>query len=99
MSVSHSNTVIFFVCAYTPGQETQIGCSLQAGPQLRYDITLKPKNININSLQNRISDRSAFMRNVPSNYFVVSQTKLSNNFTSAQYMLSDYDVKDEKRYG
>ena len=99
MSVSHSNTVIFFVHAYTPGQETQIGCSLQAGPQLRYDITLKPKNININSLQNRISDRSAFMRNVPSDFFVVNQTKFSNNFTSAQNVLNDYDVKDEKRYG
>ena len=39
------------------------------------------------------------MRNVPSDYFVVNQTKLSDNFTSAQNVLSDYDVKDEKRYG
>ena len=75
MSVIHINIVIFFfVHAQTSGQETQIGCSLQAGLQL-HNITLKPKNLYINSFLNKVADLTTFMRNVRFDYFVVSQSK------------------------
>ena len=96
-SSQQKNLQIFFVTrTHTPVQETRMVCSLQAGLQLLHDITLKSEHININSLRNKITDLITFIRNVQFNYFVVSQTKLSNNFTPAQFVLSGKTLRRER---
>ena len=95
-SSQQKNLQMFLLHAHTPVEETRMVCSLQAGLQLLHDITLKSEHININSLPNKITDLITFIRNVQFNYFVLSQTKLINNFTPAQFVLSGMTLRRER---
>ena len=58
--------------------------------------------LNINSLQNKIIDLREFLKHIPLDYFVLSETKLDNSFPCAQFQIFIYEIKarrDENKYG
>ena len=58
--------------------------------QMLHDLIFEcPKNLlrsylNINSLRNKMHDLRLIIRDVPLDYFVISETKLDNSFPNAQ---------------
>ena len=75
---------------------------LESDLQVLRNLRLKfPKKfligyLNINSLRNKIIDLREVMQVLQLDYFVVSETKLDNSFPSAQFYLSDYEIRCRK---
>ena len=58
--------------------------------------------LNINSLRNKIIDLREFLLQTSLDYIVVSETKLNNEFPSAQLHISDYEIRarrDRNKHG
>ena len=67
--------------------------------QMLHDLRFEyPKNLlcgylNINSLRNKIHDLRLIIRDVPLDYFVISETKLDNSFPNAQLTINNYQIR------
>ena len=58
--------------------------------------------LNINSLRNKIIDLREVIRELSLDYFVLSETNLDHSFPSAQFTISDYEIrgrKDRNKHG
>ena len=58
--------------------------------------------LNINSLRNKIIDLREVIRELSLDYFVLSETKLDDSFSSAQFTIGDYEIrgrKDRNKHG
>ena len=81
---------------------------LQDNSQILKDgILSSPKNpviadLNLNSLKNKIDDLRILIRDIPLDYFVLSETKLDKSFPTAQFDIPGYEIrtrKDRNKYG
>ena len=56
--------------------------------------------LNINSLRNRISDLRVLLDDLQLDYFVISKTKLDDNFLSPQFAVENCEISARRdRYG
>ena len=58
--------------------------------------------LNINILRNKIVDLREVLKHISFDYFVLSETKLDNSFSCAQFQISDYEIWasiDRNKYG
>ena len=58
--------------------------------------------LNINSLRNKIIDLREVLKHISLDYFVLSETKLDNSFSCAQFQISGYEIRarrDRNKYG
>ena len=81
---------------------------LQDNSQILKDgILSSPKNpviahLNFNSVKNKINDLRILIRDIPLDYFVLSETKLDKSFPTAQFDIPGYEIrarKDRNKYG
>ena len=81
---------------------------LQDNSQILKDgILSSPKNpviadLNLNSVKNKINDLRILIRDIPLDYFVLSETKLDKSFPTAQFDIPGYEIrarKDRNKYG
>ena len=81
---------------------------LQDNSQILKDgILSSPKNpviadLNLNSVKNKIDDLRILIRDIPLDYFVLSETKLDKSFPTAQFDIPGYEIrarKDRNKYG
>ena len=49
--------------------------------------------LNINSLQNKLTDLRVILKYLSLNYFVLSETKLNESFANAQFTLDGYEIR------
>ena len=49
--------------------------------------------LNINSVRNKIADLQIFIQNIPLEYLVLSETKLDESFSNAQFNLDTYKTR------
>ena len=49
--------------------------------------------LNINSLQNKVTDLRIIFTDLSLDYFVLSETKLDENFPTAQFTLEGYEIR------
>ena len=70
-------------------------------------IVNSPKNLiiaylDLNSLRNKINDLRILIENIPSDYFVLTETKLDNSFSAAQFHILKYEIgarRNQNNYG
>ena len=58
--------------------------------------------LNINSLQNKLTDLRVILKYLSLNYFVLSETKLNESFANAQFTLDGYEIRtgrDRNKFG
>ena len=58
--------------------------------------------LNRNNLRNKIIDLREVLKHICLDYFVLSETKLDNNFPCSQFQISDYETRarrDRNKYG
>ena len=71
--------------------------SLATNLQVLHHERLKHKNpvigyLNINSLQNKLTDLKVTLKYLSLDYFVLSETTLAESFPSAQFTLDSYEI-------
>ena len=52
--------------------------------------------LNINSLRNKIIDVREVIGKLSLDYFVISETKLDESFPSAQFKISNYEIRNRR---
>ena len=52
--------------------------------------------MNINSLRHKISDLRILLHDLEPEYFVISETKLDDNFPSAQFAIENYEIRGRR---
>ena len=66
--------------------------------QMLHDLRFKyPKNLlsgylNVNSRRNKIHDLRLIISDVPSDYFLISESKLDNSFPNLQLTINNYEI-------
>ena len=82
--------------------------SMEPGQQILQDDRVKFQNNpllgyhNINSLQNKVTDLGIILKDLSLGYFILSETKLDESFSTAQFTLEGYKIrskKDRDKYG
>ena len=71
--------------------------SLATDVQVLHHERLKHKNpmigyLNINSLQNKLTDLKVTLKYLSLDYFVLSETTLPESFPNAQFTLDSYEI-------
>ena len=71
--------------------------SLATNLQVLHHERLKHKNpmkgyLNINSLQNKLTDLKVTLKYLSLDYFVLSETTLPESFPNAQFTLDSYEI-------
>ena len=68
-------------------------------PEILHDLRLKYSQnlllgyLNINSLENKIIDLREIISHLQLDYFVLSETKISDSFPSAKFDMSGYEIR------
>ena len=64
--------------------------------RLKYPTNPLTDYLNIHSLRNKISDGREVTGKLSFDYFVISETKLNESFSSAQFAISNYEIRNRK---
>ena len=64
--------------------------------KLKYPIKPLIGYLNINSLRNKIIDVREVIGKLSLDYFVISETKLDERFLSAQFNISNYEIRNQR---
>ena len=100
---------LFFTDAFTPSERTFLtnvivthensvsnqssDLQILSKNRLKYS---NPLNLNINSLRNKIIDVREVIGKLSLEYFVISETKLDESFPSAQFNISNYEIRNRR---
>ena len=80
----------------------EIGLQTLQDDKVKFHINPLLGQLNINSLRNKLADLRIIFKDVSLDCFVLSETKLDENFPTAQFNLEGYEIrsrKDRDKYG
>ena len=77
-----------------PGQSLDL--QILSKNRVKYPTNPLIGYLNINSLRNKIIDVREVIGKVSLDYFVISETKLDESFPSAQFNISNYEIRNRR---
>ena len=103
---------LFFTDAFTPSERTFLtnvivthensvsnqssDLQILSKNRLKYPTNPLIGYLNINSLRNKIIDVREVIGKLSLDYFVISETKLDESFPSAQFNISNYEIRNRR---
>ena len=74
----------------------EIGLQTLQDDRVKFHINPLLGQLNINSLRNKLADLRIIFKDLSLDCFVLSETKLDENFSTAQFNLEGYEIRSRK---